>query len=184
MAATRVFAERGYERATTNQIADKAGVSIGSLYQYFPHKAALAAALELEHLDVVGAALIELARRMRAEQVTLAMWVTRFVRAVLAHNDEPHHATLYGVVPRMPEVQARVTALVDALAAELAPLVAGRGATVRARLAIVAAIVLVHELALHSPRRERAAILREIEAMIIGYLGPAPRRHRASSRSG
>ena len=33
--AARLFAEVGYEAATTNAIADVAGVSIGSLYQYF-----------------------------------------------------------------------------------------------------------------------------------------------------
>jgi hypothetical protein len=35
-AAARVFEERGYAGATTNRIAERAGVSIGSLYQYFP----------------------------------------------------------------------------------------------------------------------------------------------------
>lgn len=37
-----VVEAHGYERATTNQIAERAGVSVGSLYQYFPGKEALA----------------------------------------------------------------------------------------------------------------------------------------------
>jgi AcrR family transcriptional regulator len=41
-AATQVFREQGYERATTARIAEVAGVSVGSLYQYFPDKASLA----------------------------------------------------------------------------------------------------------------------------------------------
>ncbi|SEG09047.1 DNA-binding transcriptional regulator, AcrR family [Thermomonospora echinospora] len=40
-AAARVLAERGYEGASTNRIAQAAGVGIGSLYQYFPNKDAI-----------------------------------------------------------------------------------------------------------------------------------------------
>ncbi|BDP43424.1 TetR family transcriptional regulator (plasmid) [Deinococcus aetherius] len=45
-AAARLFAERGYEGTTTNHIAEHAGVSVGSLYQFFPDKAALLASLQ------------------------------------------------------------------------------------------------------------------------------------------
>ncbi len=44
-AAARVFAECGLEGATTNRIAEVAGVSVGSLYQYFPNKEALVTAI-------------------------------------------------------------------------------------------------------------------------------------------
>jgi AcrR family transcriptional regulator len=44
-AAESIIAKNGYEAATTNHIAEVAGVSIGSLYQYFPSKEAIAAAL-------------------------------------------------------------------------------------------------------------------------------------------
>lgn len=50
-AAGVVFAEVGYERATTNQIAAKANVSPGTLYQFFPHKAAMAEALATRYAD-------------------------------------------------------------------------------------------------------------------------------------
>src|ERR1700756_2675525 len=43
--ATRVFSSLGYTQATTNKIAEVAGVSIGSLYQYFPGKDAIVHAL-------------------------------------------------------------------------------------------------------------------------------------------
>jgi AcrR family transcriptional regulator len=40
-AAAQVLAEEGAPRFTTARVAEKAGVSIGSLYQYFPNKAAI-----------------------------------------------------------------------------------------------------------------------------------------------
>jgi AcrR family transcriptional regulator len=40
-AATQVLAMEGAQRFTTARVAEKAGVSIGSLYQYFPNKAAI-----------------------------------------------------------------------------------------------------------------------------------------------
>jgi TetR/AcrR family fatty acid metabolism transcriptional regulator len=39
--ATRLFAERGYEAASVNDVAREAGVSVGALYKYFPDKPAL-----------------------------------------------------------------------------------------------------------------------------------------------
>jgi AcrR family transcriptional regulator len=44
-AAARILSKRSLDSVTTNEIADFAGVSIGSLYQYFPNKHALVAAL-------------------------------------------------------------------------------------------------------------------------------------------
>jgi AcrR family transcriptional regulator len=48
-AAARIFVREGYARATTNRIAEAAGISVGSLYQYFPGKDALAVALLRRH---------------------------------------------------------------------------------------------------------------------------------------
>jgi AcrR family transcriptional regulator len=44
-AATRIFNEAGFDRATTNRVAELAGVSVGSLYQYFPNKLSLLTAV-------------------------------------------------------------------------------------------------------------------------------------------
>src|SRR6185295_18754704 len=49
-AAAQVFTRRGYAGATTNHIAERAGVSVGSLYEYFPSKDALLVALMEAHL--------------------------------------------------------------------------------------------------------------------------------------
>jgi len=44
-AAARILEQRGLTGFTTNSVAERAGVSVGSLYQYFPNKEALLAAL-------------------------------------------------------------------------------------------------------------------------------------------
>ncbi len=54
-AAAAVFDEVGYEAATTHMIAAKAGTAIGSLYQFFPDKAAIFKAMELRHTERVKA---------------------------------------------------------------------------------------------------------------------------------
>lgn len=58
-AAARVFADLGYANTTTNRIAEQAGVSIGSLYQYFPSKDALLVALAEQHVENAFAAVLE-----------------------------------------------------------------------------------------------------------------------------
>ncbi|MBB1626025.1 TetR/AcrR family transcriptional regulator [Achromobacter sp. UMC71] len=61
-ATARVLAQHGYAGTNTNLIAETAGVSVGSLYQYFPNKNALIAALHDRHdnqmLDVIDQALL------------------------------------------------------------------------------------------------------------------------------
>ncbi|WP_442944540.1 TetR family transcriptional regulator [Nostoc sp.] len=54
-AAAAVFDEIGYEAATTHQIAARAETAIGSLYQFFPDKAAIFKAMELRHVERVKA---------------------------------------------------------------------------------------------------------------------------------
>jgi len=48
-ATTDILTREGYSRLTTNRIADRAGVNIASLYQYFPGKEAIVAELRRRH---------------------------------------------------------------------------------------------------------------------------------------
>lgn len=49
IAARRLLFEIGYEKTTTNTIAERAGVSIGTLYEYFPSKGAIFAEIRRRH---------------------------------------------------------------------------------------------------------------------------------------
>jgi AcrR family transcriptional regulator len=68
-AAARVFAEHGLERSTTARIAEVAGVSPGSMYQYFPSKDALVTALFERESNAQHARLLELAAEMGIDDV-------------------------------------------------------------------------------------------------------------------
>src|SRR5262245_9490004 len=48
-ATARILVKEGFDSASTNRIAEQAGVSVGSLYQYFPSKEALVAAVIQRH---------------------------------------------------------------------------------------------------------------------------------------
>ncbi len=52
-AVTRVLKRDGVDAVTTNRIAEAAGVSIGSIYQYFPDKRAIFVALHQRHLEEI-----------------------------------------------------------------------------------------------------------------------------------
>lgn len=62
-AAARVLVKEGYDRATTNRIADVAGVGIGTLYEYFPNKEAVFAALRRRMNEEGFVRLVEAADR-------------------------------------------------------------------------------------------------------------------------
>src|SRR5437899_482357 len=55
-ATIQVLLSHGAERLTTTRVADRAGVSVGTLYQYYPNKRSLLHAVMEEHLDKVASA--------------------------------------------------------------------------------------------------------------------------------
>ena len=86
-AAAHVFAEHGYAAGTTNRIAERARVSIGSLYQYFPNKDAVLAELLVRHID---RGMWTQADQLDLSPGTLEATVRALVRdAIDNHRDDP-----------------------------------------------------------------------------------------------
>lgn len=87
-ATAQVLVERGYAGSSTNLIASRAGVSIGSIYQYFPNKDSLIAALRERHAtdlyDTLDAVLTR--RNPQSLEEKLAAIVHGWM---LAHQLEP-----------------------------------------------------------------------------------------------
>jgi AcrR family transcriptional regulator len=85
-AAAQVLERDGYEATTTDAVAERAGVSIGTLYQYFPNKDALLVALTERHAVAAEAVLEPLLREILDGTPPLADWLQRFVRACVELN--------------------------------------------------------------------------------------------------
>jgi AcrR family transcriptional regulator len=107
-AAAHVFAEHGYAAGTTNRIAERARISIGSLYQYFPNKDAILAELLIRHVDRgtwTGADELDFSPG------TLETTVRALVRdAIDNHSDDPR---LLRVMVEEAPVSAELIAAVD-----------------------------------------------------------------------
>ena len=89
-AATQVFADRGYAGATTNHIAERAGVSIGSLYQYFPNKEAILVSLAKRHIEIAGNTLMGLVAERNLYETDLTELLRLFIKATLElHTGNP-----------------------------------------------------------------------------------------------
>lgn len=99
-ATARILVKEGFDAASTNRIAEKAGVSVGSLYQYFPGKEALVVAVIERHSqeirDVVRGALAEVTSLPMEQAVRKLV-----AAAVEAHRVDPKlHRVLAEQIPR------------------------------------------------------------------------------------
>jgi AcrR family transcriptional regulator len=101
-ATARVLVKEGYERASTNRIAEAAGVSVGSLYQYFPSKEALVSALIERHSSEMVRYLEERAGN-HPPDAPLRTIVREVVHAMVeAHRVDPKlHRVVMEQVPRV-----------------------------------------------------------------------------------
>jgi len=90
LAATQVFEAHGYAAGTTNRIASQAGVSIGTLYQYFPSKEAIAVALLERHITDTDHRLHEWVGHMVVERHGLCEALHDYVAGMLEiHTRQP-----------------------------------------------------------------------------------------------
>jgi AcrR family transcriptional regulator len=108
-ATARILIKEGFGNASTNRIAEVAGVSVGSLYQYFPSKEALVAALVDRHRQEISEAVqVELAEAM---QLPLKRGVRKLVTvAVKAHRIDPDlHRALTEQIPRVGRLEKAET---------------------------------------------------------------------------
>src|SRR5258708_36677286 len=81
-AAAEVFADTGYRAATMSSIAEKAGAPIGSLYQFFPSKEALADGLLSRYLSKMSA------RWEALDEQLPTMNLTEFSHDLIQHQIE------------------------------------------------------------------------------------------------
>ncbi|MFO0614267.1 MAG: TetR/AcrR family transcriptional regulator [Polyangiaceae bacterium] len=143
-ATARVLRKDGYDRASTNRIAETAGVSIGSLYQYFPSKEALTAALIDRHRAEVMEIFYE--RMREIGELPMREAIRTIVRAMVdVHGVDPAlHRVLSEQVPKVGRLGALLED-VEVNAASVAKVfLESRRAELRVRDIDAAVFVVVH----------------------------------------
>ena len=96
-ATIQVLLKAGKERLTTTRVASRAGVSVGTLYQYFPNKSALLQAALKRHLDKITEAVERVCREQKGN--TLPNMATALINAFLEAKmrDAKTSVALYSV---------------------------------------------------------------------------------------
>jgi len=178
-ATARILVREGFDKASTNRIAEVAGVSVGSLYQYFPSKEALVAAVIERHqqeiLQLVRGELAKVANQPieRGIRTLVAM-------AVKAHRLDPKlHRVLAEQIPRVGKLEKVETFNRGNYALFKAYLESHRAEIRTADLELAAFVcvtsieALTHTAVLHHDivsDEATAALVDEATRLVVGYL--------------
>jgi AcrR family transcriptional regulator len=180
-AARGVFATHGYAAGTTNRIAGAAGLSVGSLYQYFPNKDAILVELVREHIEEgtreVLAGIEHAGDPPRDGPDAVAALVSAVVRALVGiHAGDPRlHRVLFEESPRPPSLLADLhrieDSVVDLVAARLdAAYPDDRDHELPARVVVVTIESLVHRLVATGRQVDEERVIAEITRLVGAYL--------------
>ncbi len=178
-AAAQVFEERGFTDGTTNRIAERAGVSIGTLYQYYPSKEAIAVELVGRHVAGMVRMAHEWGGRAVAAPLDLRALLRSFVElAIASHEAQPHlHHVLLEEAPLPRGVHDAVRAAEAEAARTLAGVLRRQPGVRRADLeraalmSVQITIGMVHRLMGEAaPGRRRDAFLAELVDVLEAYL--------------
>jgi AcrR family transcriptional regulator len=181
-AAAHVFAEHGYSAGTTNRIAAAAGLSVGSLYQYFPNKDSILLELTRAHLVSGSEHVFERFAAGLPDGLDAKLRVA--VDAMLENHASAHrlHQVLFEEAPRpqhlLEEIRVLEQRAIDVVAALLADEAEVRVPDVRLAASMVVTTIesLVHRFIAREPGTlDEPAFADELVAMLSSYL-------RASSR--
>lgn len=177
-AAAHILASEGFEGATTNAIAKRAGVSIGSLYQYFPNKAALVRALNERH--TAGVLALFQQRFAAVAQAPVAEAVRALVAGfVEAHRVNPAlHRVLVAEEARVNarpetrrvegEVAVLIRAFLEARKEDLRPV----DPALVAFMLVQALEAITHGAVLDRPDLLEGTLVEEATRLLLGYLEP------------
>jgi AcrR family transcriptional regulator len=175
-AAEAVIAEVGYDAATTNQIAARAAISPGSLYQYFANKPAIVEALGRRFLAHLTEANQRGVFTPGLAALPLPELVDRVVDPLVAFNlAHPAAKSLLAGADLSPDLAAATVELHDALCDRVKGLIAervpGRSAAdneLAANVSIQIFAGVLPSIVAAGPR-ERPRVVREVKAALVGY---------------
>ncbi|MGC2169778.1 MAG: TetR/AcrR family transcriptional regulator [Candidatus Sulfotelmatobacter sp.] len=169
-AAASVITELGYERATMSAIARRSGSSVGSLYQFFPHKLAVAEALRNHYIKNIEQSWITLGRK--AAGMTAEALTSRLVE--LQIEMMKNYPVLLALLDVPPASQARRELIRTRIAEVLISHRTHMSKATALRIASVVQQVSRGLLILYGRADvdERIAIIDEFKLVLTGYLVP------------
>jgi len=175
-AAARVFVKEGYAKATTNRIAAAAGVSVGSLYQYFPGKDAIAVELLRRYRD--GLVALVAKRLEGATGETFPAIVRDLLRDLLrAEGINPAlHRVLIEQVLRtsarkeMLGFEERLEAII-VRALEASDAGGGLDHELAAFILVRVVLAVVQSVVVDRPKLNTPELVDELTRMVVGYVG-------------
>jgi AcrR family transcriptional regulator len=177
-ATAQLLRSEGYD-TSLRRIADRAGVSVGSIYQYFPSKEALLTAVMTRHLEEAATILVEAAAATNDQP--LAVRVRAVVRGVVdAHLADPAlHRVLVSESPRVGSLDLhrhtleQSTELVAALLRLHANEVRDADPQPMARILVASVDAAVHALVLDHDDTPVEVAVDELTHLVLAYLSPA-----------
>jgi AcrR family transcriptional regulator len=177
-AAAQILVRNGIEAATTNHIAERAGVSVGTLYQYFPSKEAVIFALVERHIQKMQRQLEEMI--VERGDGPLEETVPAYVKAMFAaHRVEPKlHRVFSEQLPKLAgrealqrwseETEQMIRGVLERHRERLRP----RDLELAAFLLLHAVDAITHAAVILRPRYlEREALAEEVSELVMRYLG-------------
>ncbi|WP_171021925.1 MULTISPECIES: TetR/AcrR family transcriptional regulator [Cohaesibacter] len=171
-----LLADVGYEATNTTRIAERAGMSIGSLYQYFSNRDEIIEELQRRHHHETSA-IMEKAFA-EAESLPLDDAIRRLVRATVdLHQNEPElHRVLTEVVPVSVNAESRaamsekIDAAQQRLFQRLASELPIRNITATALVIRETVEGSIHRAVLHGHSGYIDVVAEEVVRMVISYL--------------
>jgi len=189
-ATARILMRDGFDRASTNRIAEAAGVSIGSLYQYFPSKEALVAALVERHVAEMSASMEEAFLRLATAPLDIA---AREIVALMlrVHSVDPKlHKVFIEQVPRIGrldrihDVEMKFTQMTRAYLELRKDEIRPQNLELAAFVLVTTVEALTHAATLHHPERlADDQFADEITTLLLTYLAPIREAAKAPKRA-
>ncbi|HEY2004596.1 MAG TPA: TetR/AcrR family transcriptional regulator [Candidatus Saccharimonadia bacterium] len=182
--AEGLFAEAGFENVTTNAVAARAGISIGSLYQFFSGKDTILEAIADRYIEQVTKTL----DKNMAERDDMDM--EPFMRLMIDHvikQQEQRPFFLQSLATSRPSkaLSVRVDQMMEEYAQQLVNRwrrrhVDEKPAVMKLRARVCVRIITgLVPLALQARGRERDAIVNEIHLAVVCYLTPMVKNESA-----
>lgn len=174
-AARSLLVKQGLAALTTNKVAERAGVSIGSLYQYFPNKDSILAELQRRHMEEGSALMADRLHGLIEAPPRVAVRTMVRLMIELHRQDPALHKALVAQVPkgleRLGAIEQQIIALVTLYLARHAELLRVPEHELAAAIVVQTVEALTHGAVLHRPELlESSAFEDQVVELVTRYL--------------